>query len=135
MEDTPVFVFGSNLQGRHGKGAALYAFHHRGAVWGKGEGHWGNSYALPTRTFTTDGRIETLSLPVIHMCADTFVKYAAANPELQFQVTRLGCGLAGYHDYEIAPFFNGVPVNVILPSAWRHYVCPCTQGRCTGPNS
>ncbi len=109
-----IFVFGSNLAGRHGKGAALYAKQHHGAIYGCAMGMQGNSYAIPTKDFN----LKTLSLPRIKVYVDSFIKYAHANPELEFEVTRIGCGLAGYTDFDISPMFHGAPANVHLPEGW-----------------
>jgi hypothetical protein len=107
----PVFVFGSNLAGRHGKGAALWAAQNRGAVYGVGVGHRGNSYALPTK----DMHIKTLPLARIRQYVEDFLAFARANADLSFQLTPIGCGLAGYKPEQIAPMFKGAPPNVILP--------------------
>ena len=120
-----IFVFGSNLQGIHGKGAALHARSHHGAIPGKGEGHWGWSYALPTR-FLCAGRMTTLSLAKIEMHIDIFIEYASAHFDYVFNVTRIGCGHAGYTDNQIAPLFDGSPNNVLLPQEWLR--CPCCGG-------
>ena len=111
----PVFVFGSNLAGRHGKGAALWARQHRGAVYGQGQGRQGNSYAIPTK----DERLRTLPLPVVRYQVDVFLTYADQNPGEQFQLTPIGCGLAGYLPTEIAPMFRNAPANVILPEEFK----------------
>lgn len=110
-----IFVFGSNLSGRHGKGAALCARNEYGAEYGVGVGRTGNAYALPTK----DERIRTLPLPRIAGYVADFLKYARAHPELEFQVTKIGCGLAGYKECEIAPMFGGAPMNCHLPDGWR----------------
>lgn len=110
-----IFVFGSNLAGRHGKGAALTALHHHGAVYGYGVGHHGNSYAIPTK----DHRLVPLSLWHIQGYVRDFLAYAKQHPELSFQVTKIGCGLAGYAEKEIMPFFANAPENCILPEGWR----------------
>jgi hypothetical protein len=108
----PVFVFGSNLAGRHGKGAALWARQHRGAIYGQGEGLQGNSYAIPTK----DANLRVLPLDDIGNSVVTFLDFALCHPELTFQVTPIGCGLAGYHPSQIAPMFNlPPPRNVMLP--------------------
>lgn len=111
----PVFVFGSNLAGRHGKGAALYARQHHGAIYGHPVGPQGNSYAIPTK----DERLCTLPLDIVQHHVRVFLFYASQNPTTQFQVTRIGCGLAGYTDAEIAPMFADAPANCILPDGWR----------------
>lgn len=111
-----VFVFGSNLAGRHGKGAALFAKLHHGARYGQGVGRQGNSYAIPTK----DRNIKTLPLNIIEGYVKQFLVYAKANPDVTFQVTRIGCGLAGYHDKDIAPMFSEAHElsNVNLPENW-----------------
>lgn len=111
----PIFVFGSNLAGRHGKGAALFARQKHGAIYGQGVGPQGNSYAIPTKGF----KIKTLPLAEIQGYVTDFIHYAKASPELQFEVTWIGCGLAGYTDSQIAPMFADAPVNCILPEGWR----------------
>lgn len=110
-----IFVFGSNLAGRHGAGAALFAKQHHGAVYGQGTGRQGNSYAIPTK----DGSLTTLHTMVIAVYVAQFIKYAKEHPELVFNVTRIGCGLAGYNDADIAPLFAGAPENCKLPDGWR----------------
>jgi hypothetical protein len=109
-----IFVFGSNLAGRHGKGAALYARQKHGAEYGVGEGRTGNSYALPTK----DERIRTRPLSDVKASVDKFIAYAKDNPQLQFEVTKVGCGLAGFKEFEIAPLFERSPSNCNLPDGW-----------------
>lgn len=108
------FVFGSNLAGRHGKGAAKTAQEHYGAAGGKGEGISGRSYALPTK----DADLKIRRLDDIRSSAATFLKFAEQRPDMTFQVTRVGCGLAGYSDADIAPIFEDAPQNVLLPRKW-----------------
>lgn len=110
-----IFVFGSNLAGRHGKGAALTAYRTHGAIYGQGMGLQGNSYAIPTK----DEQLNILPLHKIQKYVDTFIRFAKLNPDKTFQVTRIGCGLAGYDDVDIAPFFKNAPDNCILPVGWR----------------
>lgn len=114
-ERDKIFVFGSNLAGRHGKGAALCAVREHGAAYGQGIGRQGNSYAIPTK----DALLRTLPLSEIEKHARVFLDYALGHPELTFQVTRVGCGLAGYKDSDIAPMFKDAPLNCELPSGWR----------------
>ena len=111
----PVFVLGSNLAGRHGAGAARFAREHRGAVYGQSTGHQGNSYALPTCDRNFKG------LPLDHILAHvlSFLDYAEQHPELTFEVTRVGCGLAGHSEKNIAPMFKDAPPNCLLPEGWR----------------
>ena len=107
-----VFVFGSNLEGMHGGGAAYMAFKKFGAAMGCGVGQRGQSYAIPTM----HGGVED-----IRPYVDEFIRYAAEHPELFFYVTRVGCGIAGFKDREIAPLFaeaRGLK-NVCLPKGWR----------------
>jgi hypothetical protein len=110
-----IFVFGSNEAGRHGKGAALHALREHGAVYNQGTGKQGNSYAIPTK----DRRIKTLPLYKIKEYVDEFISFAKDNPDLNFQITRIGCGLAGYKDHNIAPMFIEAPTNCQLPDMWR----------------
>lgn len=116
MNKKSIFVFGSNLAGRHGAGAALYARQNCGAEVGVGVGRTGASYALPTKN--TD--LKTLPLSTIQVYVSEFLLYATSNPELTFNVTRIGCGLAGYKDKDIAPMFVNAPSNCILPQEWVH---------------
>lgn len=109
-----IFVFGSNLAGRHGKGAALDAYKRYGAVYGQGVGFQGCAYAIPTK----DRSINTLPLHVIRSYVLDFLAFANEHPEMQFNVTRIGCGLAGYKDADIAPMFKGAPDNCRLPGGW-----------------
>lgn len=115
-----IFVFGSNLAGRHGKGAALQAVQEFGAHYGKSYGLQGRSFAIPTK----DQNLQTLPLEVIQGYARTFIAFARANPQLRFFLTRIGCGLAGYHDEQIAPFFAAAPSNVIRPPEWDRHAAP-----------
>lgn len=109
-----IFVFGSNLAGRHGKGAALHARDNCGAKYGKGSGRTGMAYAIPTKGY----KMETLPLHRIKRAVEDFITYAAAHPELRFQVTPIGTGLAGYSHEEIAPMFASAPCNCDLPAEW-----------------
>lgn len=118
-----IFVFGSNLAGRHGAGAAKDAKEKHGAIYGQGWGIQGDSYAIPTkdgrgRRDLTDPK-ETLSLEKIEWYVEQFLVYAEQHSEHSFVVTRIGCGLTGYKDKQIAPLFAGVPDNCILPEGWR----------------
>lgn len=113
----PIFVFGSNLAGRHGAGAAKTALNDYGAVYGNPIGLQGHSYGIPTK----DENLETLPLNRIEKYVKVFVRFAELNPELSFLVTRIGCGLAGYSDEDIAPMFKDAPLNCILPPGWRGY--------------
>lgn len=109
-----IFVFSSNLAGRHGKGAAKYAYTHHGAIYGVGEGLTGNSYAIPTK----DRNIRTLPLDSISKSVDKFKEFARLNQHLTFIVTPIGTGLAGYSHQDIAPLFRNCPPNCQMPNEW-----------------
>lgn len=113
-----IFVFGSNMAGRHGAGAALAALKFHGAIFGKGEGLAGNSYALPTKGW----HVEMLTFEEVLPGIERFKKFARDNPKLTFQLTRVGCGRAGFTDAEIAPTFDDAPTNVLMPEEWRPYL-------------
>lgn len=110
-----IFVFGSNKAGRHGAGAAKFALDNRGAIYGNGFGLQGNSYAIPTK----DTHLKTLPLSVIKQYVREFLIFAENHQELEFEVTRIGCGLAGYSDKDISPMFKDAPKNCFLPEGWR----------------
>lgn len=110
-----VFVFGSNLAGRHGMGAALAARQKFGAVYGQGIGRQGQSYGIPTKGHF----LRTLPLDVIEKHVNDFLAHARDNPEVTFHVTPIGCGLAGYCPEDIAPMFRGAPKNCELPLEFR----------------
>lgn len=112
LYDAPgkIFVFGSNTKGFHGKGAALFARQNRGAIYGQGFGLQGQSYAIPTK----DAKLKTLPLDIIESYVKLFIEDASLSLDLQFYVTPIGCGLAGYKPEQIAPFFMDVPKNVEL---------------------
>lgn len=113
-----IFVFGSNLAGRHGKGAALHAYKYHGANYGQGVGLQGNSYGIPTK----DTQLRVLPLVEIESYVTTFKLHAIASPHLTFYLTPIGCGLAGYKPHQIAPMFKGSPSNVIIPPGFVPYV-------------
>lgn len=108
LKPNEIFVFGSNLEGEHGGGAAWYAYKSFGAEWGQGVGLQGQSYGIPTM----QGGVETIK-PYVN----EFIDFAEEHPEYKFLVTRVGCGIAGFKDKDIAPLFaNAVDVeNIILP--------------------
>ena len=112
LKDNEIFVFGSNVNGYHGGGAAAVAMHNFGAVWGQGEGLQGKSYAIPTME----------GLEKLKEAVDRFTDFAEQHQELRFLVTAIGCGSAGYSPREIAPLFKGCIYleNVALPSEfWK----------------
>ncbi len=117
LAENEIFVFGSNLAGFHGGGAARVAHQRFGAVWGQGVGLQGQSYAIPTM----QGGVET-----IRPYVDEFIVFARQHPELTFLVTRIGCGIAGFTDEDIAPLFKealGVD-NIILPATFLDVLVP-----------
>jgi hypothetical protein len=115
LEKDEIFVFGSNLAGFHGGGAAKTAYRKFGAVWGQGVGLHGQTYAIPTM----QGSVETIK-PYV----DEFLDFAGQRPGLKFLVTEIGCGIAGFTVKEIAPLFRAAIdiENVYLPeSFWHEY--------------
>ena len=110
-----IFVFGSNLQGHHYGGAARIAEEKFGAIFGQGVGLQGQSYAIPTM----QGGVET-----IRPYVDEFIEFAKQHPELTFLVTRIGCGIAGFQDSEIAPLFRGAIgiENIALPQSFMDVI-------------
>lgn len=110
-----IFVFGSNLAGRHGRGAANTAYRYYGAIYNVGEGRMGQSYAIPTKR----ADLSVLSLTEIMLYTQRFIDHAKANPTERFFVTAVGTGLAGYRHEQIAPFFVDAPENCRLPPEWN----------------
>nr|WP_222614990.1 hypothetical protein [Bacteroides parvus] len=108
LKANEIFVFGSNLQGIHGGGAARIARECFGAIMGQGVGLQGQSYAIPTM----QGGVKTIK-PYV----DEFIKFAQTHTEFRFLVTRIGCGIAGFKDEDIAPLFeNAINLsNINLP--------------------
>ena len=108
LKENEIFVFGSNLAGAHGGGAARLAYNRFGAVWGEGVGLHGRTYAIPTM----QGGVDTIK-PYV----DSFISFAKEHTEHTFLVTRIGCGIAGFRDEEIAPLFvDAIDMeNIILP--------------------
>lgn len=113
-----VFVFGSNEAGRHGAGAAAYAHKQLGAEMGVSFGPTGNCFAIPTK----DDRLKTLPLGDVRAYVQSFIKYAMSHPHLKFQVTQIGCGLAGFYPEQIAPMFTRAPMNCFFDLAWRQWI-------------
>lgn len=118
MSERVIFVFGSNLAGRHGAGAAKWAYENKGAIYGQGVGMMGDSYGIPTK----DENIQTLSLDRIRIFVNLFMEYAQNHPHMKFQLTPIGCGLAGYKPFQIAPMFKGVSENVMIPDEFKEYL-------------
>ena len=115
LAENEIFVFGSNLAGAHGGGAARLAYRKFGAVWGEGVGLHGQTYAIPTM----QGGVRTIK-PFV----DEFIRFAIESPRLTFLVTRIGCGIAGFQDRDIAPLFKtAINVeNIILPKGFVDYI-------------
>ena len=111
LSENEIFVFGSNLAGHHAGGAARIARRKFGAISGQGVGLQGQSYAIPTM----QGGVETIK-PYV----DEFIRFAQAHKELTFLVTRIGCGIAGFDDKDIAPLFKeAISVeNIALPASF-----------------
>ncbi len=114
LEENEIFVFGSNLLGAHGGGAARIAFEKFGAIWGQGVGLQGQSYAIPTM----HGGIDEIK-PYV----DEFIAFVKEHTEFTFLVTRIGCGIAGFRDEQMAPLFvNALTLNnVFLPESFVKY--------------
>lgn len=112
--ENEIFVFGSNIQGAHGGGAAWFAHKAFGAKWGVGEGLTGRTYALPTM----EGEAS------LKIAVDHFIDCARQHPELTFLVTAVGCGIAGYTPKEVAPLFKEATSleNVYLPMLFWEYL-------------
>ena len=100
-----IFVFGSNLAGRHGRGSALEAVRNHGAIYGQGQGWAGNSYAIPTKGYN----LEVLSVETIGFYVSLFNLYAHVHSYMKFNIVDIGCGLAGYRPFQIAPLFLYIP--------------------------
>lgn len=115
LKENEIFVFGSNLAGMHGGGAARAAYKKFGAIWGQGVGLQGQSYGIPTM----HGGVNRIQ-PYV----DEFIIFAEEHPEMHFLVTRIGCGIAGFTDEEIAPLFRRAMKleNVSLPESFWKYL-------------
>lgn len=114
LAENEVFCFGSNLSGKHGKGAALQAYRHFGAEYGVGEGLTGRCYAFPTLDYNLNQRTDAELTESIVKLIDT----ANANPELVFLLTKVGCGLAGYPEQYMHSLFYEMPLNIVKPEGW-----------------
>src|ERR1700739_60106 len=120
----PVFVFGSNERGIHGGGAAKAAHVKHGAVMNIGFGHQGNSFAIPTCSKPTGQPGHEISVDALRYYIDCFLLYAVKHPELTFQVTAIGCGLAGWKSEDVAPMFALAPDNCYFDTEWGLYLPP-----------
>lgn len=115
-----VFVFGSNEAGLHGAGAARVAYKERGAQWGFSYGITGSCFAIPTK----DADLITLPLDRIEGYVAGFKSFAAGHRNLIFQVTCIGCGLAGLAHRDIAPMFKGASLNCEFDELWKEFLGP-----------
>lgn len=115
--DDEIFVFGSNLAGRHGAGAARDAREHFGAIYGQGIGLQGRSYGIPTK----DHKVQTLPLAEVRRHVAAFLVFAAAHPEMHFYVTPIGCGLAGFRRSQIEPLFADMTANCRFSESWNEH--------------
>jgi protease I len=113
-----VFVFGSDLAGRHTSGDALIALRRHGAVYGRGVGLQGRSYAIPVR----DEQSKLMPVTAIARYVSAFLRFAAIHREMTFHICRIGCERGGYRDDEIAPLFAGAPRNCRLPRGWERFI-------------
>lgn len=113
-----VFVFGSNEAGIHGAGAARSAYESHGAKLGQGFGLQGYAFGIPTK----DWHVGVLHLNAIQFYIDRFIEFARLNPDATFNVTAIGCGLAGHHHSVIAPLFTNAPKNCTFDLAWKPYL-------------
>jgi hypothetical protein len=118
LNPNEIFVFGSNLSGRHGKGAAKQALTW-GAIWGQGAGLQGRTYGIPSKNASIT---RTLSVKEIKPFVDDFIQFAKDNQNLIFLVTEIGCGLANLTPKEIAPLFKeAIDIeNIHLPKRFWH---------------
>lgn len=115
-----IFVFGSNTEGRHGKGAAHVAVIHWGAKYGQSRGLQGSSYAIITKELRKDK--PTITKEFIREQVDAFISFAKYKSEWTFVLTPIGCGLAGFTPEQIAPMFRNVPQNVQIPKEFEQYI-------------
>jgi hypothetical protein len=115
LKGDEIFVFGSNTQGRHGKGAALFARNKFGAIYGQARGLQGQSYAIVTKELRS--YYDSVTLEEVKKQVDIFIQFAKENQNLTFYVTEIGCGLANFKVEEISPLFEKAKLlkNVYLP--------------------
>ncbi len=119
LSDDEVFVFGSNLLGIHGLGAAKTARELFGAELGVGEGMTGRCYAFPTLGSPYgSGNEYKFSVRKLEQARDRFYTTVNEHPELVFLLTKVGCGLAGYLEEDMISLFSGSPQNVVKPAGW-----------------
>lgn len=114
LRQNEIFVFGSNMAGRHGRGAALQAYKHFGAEYGVGEGFTGRCWAFPT----LDAGLRQRTLVELRRSVEYLYGAARANPLLTFLLTKVGCGLAGYSEDTMRALFVDSPSNIRKPEGW-----------------
>ena len=112
-----IFVFGSNKKGIHGAGTARIAAQEYDAKFGVGEGRTGQAYAIPTK----ETPYKRLRLADVEVSVERFLDYAWTYPDLEFLVVRIGCGLAGFTDDQMAPLFKDAPENCSFDPLWEKY--------------
>ena len=117
LSDNQIFVFGSNLAGKHNGGGAKIALEKFGAIYGEGVGFQGQSYAIPT----LDANFQKIDLTEIRFYVDMFFQFAYNHPQYEFLVTKIGCGIAGYDVSEIAPLLLNPFKNIILPKEFTDF--------------
>lgn len=115
LEPNEVFVFGSNMAGRHGAGAALQAAQEWGAERGVGEGITGQCYAFPT----LGSHLELIPAHWLEQSRDKLYEACMARPDKRFLLTKVGCGIAGYPESLMRGLFENPPSNLILPEDWK----------------
>ena len=108
---TVIFVFGSNLAGKHMQGSAMTAKKFHGAIEGQGEGLQGRSYAIPVR----DHDLKPLPLWRIARSINNLCEFAESRSELQFRVAAIGCEDETFTAQEVAPLFRNMPAQFDLP--------------------
>lgn len=117
LGENQIFVFGSNLAGKHNGGGARIALEKFGAIYGQALGSQGQSYAIPTLGFN----FEKISITEIRYYIDLFFNYAYNHPQFEFFVTKIGCGIAGYEISEIAPLLLNPFKNIVLPKEFVEF--------------
>ena len=117
-----IFVFGSNEKGIHGGGAARVAFDKHGAVRGQGFGPQGNSWGIPTCSKPTGEPGFEISVERLAFYIGCFIAYAKHYPNETFQVTKIGCGLAGWTNEQVAPLFTNAPANCQFDTEWKPFL-------------
>lgn len=115
-----IFVFGSNREGRHGLGAALHALDQWGAVLGQDEGLQGDAYGIITKELRRWK--PPVTVEEVQEGVDRFLAFAGQHPEMEFILSPIGCGLAGFCIEDIAPMFEDRPGNILLPKEFAEYL-------------